>query len=135
MSPLTARFSAAAGGEPGFRFGAVAAGLVATFVISLAAAGVVAIVVYATPITERSASAFLFALGLASLALGAGYAAHLARTMGWAHGLMVGAVYVLLSLVLQPLLFPGGWTLAGFAQRLLLGMGAGALGGVLGVNL
>ena len=133
---MSARFGSIPGPSDGrFQLNAVFAGVVATFVISLAAAGLVAITVYATPITERTASTFLFALGLASLCIGAGYAAHVARGMGWAHGVVVGLAYVALSLILQPLLFPGAWTLWGTAQRLLLGMIAGAFGGVLGVNL
>lgn len=133
---MSARLQSIPGPSDGrFQPSAVFAGVVATFVVSLAAAGCVAIIVYATPITERTASTFLFALGLGSLCIGAGYAAHVARGMGWAHGLVVGLVYVALSLLLQPLLFPGAWTIGGALQRLALGMIAGALGGVFGVNL
>lgn len=133
---MSGRLSSVPGPSDGrFQPNAVFAGVVATFVISLAAAGLVAVVLYATPITERTASTFLFALGVASLSLGAGYAAHVARGMGWAHGLIVGLVYVALSLLLQPLLFPGAWTLGGTMQRLMFGVLAGVLGGVLGVNL
>jgi len=136
MSPLPVRLPGAVSGtDPRFRWGALAAGLAVTFIVSLAAAGLVALAIYATPITEQSASAFLFALGVASLVLGAGYAGHLARTLGWVHGLAVGLGYVLVSLVLQPMLFSGGWSLGGTLQRLLLGVAAGTLGGVFGVNL
>ncbi len=136
VSRVSARFNSIPGpSDNRFQPSAVFAGVVATLLVSLAAAGLVAIVVYATPITERTASTFLFALGLASLGVGAGYAAHVARGMGWAHGLVVGLAYVALSLLLQPLLFPGAWTLGGTVQRLVLGMIAGTLGGVFGVNL
>ena len=127
--------SGASAPQPGFRWGAVAMGVVVTFIISLVAAGVLALTIYATSITEQQASAVLLLLGLASLLLGAGYAAHRARTMGWAHGVVVGLAYVLLSLVLQPVLFAGSWTVGGILQRLMLGIAAGALGGVSGVNL
>lgn len=119
---------------PRLQPGAVVSGVVATFVVSLAAAGLLALAVYATPITERSASTFLFLLGLVSLALGAGYGAHLAHGLGWAHGLLVGLVYVALSLALSPLLFPGSLGFGAIAQRLVIGLAAGTVGGVLGVN-
>lgn len=122
-------------GGSGLRWGAVLAGLIAAFAVSMVLAGLVALVIYATTITEQSASAFLFALGLLSVALGAGYGAHRAHALGWAHGAAVGLGYVLVALCLQPLLFSGGWNLAGTAARLLWGGLAGALGGVLGVNL
>ncbi len=110
---MSARFDAPGAEDGRFQPGAVFAGVIATFVISLAAAGLVALTVYATPITERAASGVLFVLGLCSLLLGSGYAAHRARGMGWAHGLSVGLLYVALSLLLQPLLFPGVWTFGG----------------------
>lgn len=120
---------------PRFQAGAVVAGVLATFLVSLAAAALLALMVYATSITEQSASALLLVIGLGSLAAGAGYGAHLARGLGWAHGLATGLVYITLSLALSPLLFPGGWSLGGALLRLLLGGAVGTLGGVFGVNL
>lgn len=133
FSPASTALDAGLG--PRLRAGAVLSGVLATFVISLAGAGLLALAVYATPISERSASAFLFALGMASLVLGAGYGAHLAHTLGWAHGLLVGLLYVAVSLLLSPLLFPGTLTFGGALQRLVLGAVAGTVGGVLGVNV
>jgi len=130
-SPLSASDSSYG---PRLQAGAVVSGLVATFVVSLAAAGLLALVVYATPITEQSANAFLFLVGLGSLAVGAAYGAHLARGLGWAHGLAIGLAYAAISLALSPLLFPGALSLGGALQRLVLGVAAGTLGGVLGVN-
>lgn len=119
----------------GFHWGSVLAGLVASFALSLVIAGIVALIVYATAITEQSASGFLLALGLLSVALGAGYGAHRAHSLGWAHGLAVGVCYVLTSLALQPLLFSAGWSAGGTIMRLLWGAAAGTLGGIIGVNL
>jgi putative membrane protein (TIGR04086 family) len=120
---------------PALRAGCVLAGVAVTFLTSLAAAALAAVVVAATPLTEQAAAGTLLPLGLACLVAGGGYAAHRARTMGWAHGLAVGLVYVLLALVLQPLLFRSPWTVAEVLRRLALGLAAGTLGGVIGVNL
>ena len=126
----------AAGAErPGLQWGAVAAGVAATFAAGIVTAGVLAAVVYWTSVTEQAATGVLLVLGLASLAAGAGYAARRAGTLGWAHGLAVGVVYSGLSLALQPLWFPGSFAWGAAAGRLLLGAAAGALGGVIGVNL
>ena len=119
----------------GLQWGAVAAGVVATFSASVGAAAILAAVVYWTSATEQAAGAVLFALGLASLAAGAGYAARRAGTLGWAHGVAVGVAYSALSLGLQPLWFPGSLGWGGAVSRLLMGAVAGALGGVIGVNL
>ncbi len=119
----------------GFQVSALAAGVVAAFAVSLAAAGIIALVVYTTTVSEQAASSLLFTTGLLSLALAAGYGARLAGTLGWVHGLAIGLVYVLVTLVLTPLLFPGALTFAGAVQRLALGAVIGALGGVAGVNL
>lgn len=130
LSPAPAEHSWRGGLQPG----AVLGGILVTFGVSLAAAGLLAVLVYATPITEQSASGFLFAIGLGSLFAGAAYGAHRAGGMGWAHGITVGLAYAALSLLLTPLLFPGALSLGGALQRLLLGAATGALGGVLGVN-
>lgn len=119
----------------GLQWSAVAAGVVAAFVVSLVAAGVIVLVVYTTTVSEHTASTFLFAAGLLSLGAAAGYGARLAGTLGWVHGLAIGVGYVIVTMVLSPLLFPGGMTVGGSAVRLAVGAALGALGGVLGVNL
>jgi putative membrane protein (TIGR04086 family) len=121
--------------DPALQAGAVVSGVVATFLVSLLAAGAVALVVVLTPLTEQRAGGALFVTGLLSLCIGAGYGARRAHGRGWIHGLLVGALYVGCSLVLEPLLFPGVMTFPGALLRLVLGMGTGALGGVVGVNL
>lgn len=121
--------------KSGIQAGAIAAGVVASFAASLAVAAVVAIVVVATAVTEQQAAAALFVAGLASLAIGAGVGARRAGGHGWIHGLLIGLIYVACSLAIEPLLFPGGLSFAGGLTRLALGIGAGAFGGVIGVNL
>ena len=115
--------------------GAVATGVAATFLTSLAVAGVVALIVVATPLTEQRAAAALFVTGLLSLAIGAGVGARRAGGRGWMHGLLIGLVYVACSVALEPVLFPGTLTFGGVLTRFALGIGTGALGGVVGVNL
>lgn len=120
---------------PAVQAGAVASGVVATFVASLVAAGVVALIVVSTPLTEQRAGATLFVTGLLSLAVGAGFGARRAGGRGWLHGLLIGLVYVACSLALEPLLFPGAVSFGGVMTRLALGLGTGAFGGLVGVNL
>ncbi len=121
--------------QPAVHAGAVASGVVATFVTSLLAAGVVAVIVVSTPLTEQRAGAALFVTGLLSLAIGAGFGARRAGGRGWIHGLLIGLVYVACSLALEPALFPGTISFGGVMTRLALGLATGALGGVVGVNL
>ncbi len=120
---------------PALNLGAVVSGILATFLFSLLAAGLVALAVLLTPLTETQASVGLFALGLISLALGAGVGARRASGRGWVHGLLVGLGYVVCSLALEPAFFPGSLTLAGSMFRLALGAVTGLLGGVVALNL
>jgi putative membrane protein (TIGR04086 family) len=115
--------------------GAILAGILWTFGLSVLAAAVLAAGVYLAAVTERSASQALFYAGLTSLAAGAALGARRAEGLGWLHGAAIGCAYVMLSMVVGLILFPGSMALADALHRLAVGLAVGALGGVLGVNL
>ena len=120
-------------GGSGLQARAVAIGVVCTFLISLVLSGVLALAVYAGGLGESQAGSLLFYAGLLSLAAGAAYGARRADSLGWAHGMLIGAAYVLVAAAFGTLLLPGGMGGA-FLPRLLLGLAVGAAGGVLGLT-
>lgn len=113
---------------------AVAWGVLATVLVNLCLSGLLALIVYVGTIGEGAASGLLFYAGLLSLAVGAAYGARQAGTFGWGHGAAIGLAYVVLSLLAGSLLLPGGIG-GGILGRLVLGLGVGAAGGILGMNL
>ncbi len=123
---------ASGAGGSGLQARAVAVGVVCTVIISLCLSAALALAVYIGALGEAQAGSLLFYTGLLSLAAGAAYGARRAETLGWAHGLLVGLVYVLVATAFGALFLPGGMTGA-FLPRLLLGLGVGAAGGVLGL--
>ena len=119
-------------GGGGLQARAVAVGVICTFVLSLLVSGALALAVYVGALGEGQAGSLLFYGGLLSLVAGAAYGARQADSRGWAHGLLIGLVYVLVATAFGALFLPGGMVGA-FLPRPLLGLGVGAAGGVLGL--
>ncbi len=113
----------------------VASGLIWAFLLTLVLSAVMAALIFTTSISETTLSRFLEGGGLFSLFVGSAYAARRAGSLGWMHGGMVGALYILLSSLLGALFSPVQITLAMVGKRLALGAVLGAIGGTVGVNL
>lgn len=124
-----------ASAPPALDLAAVAAGVIAMFAITVAISAVLALTIYFTQVTEGHVSGLLYYAGLATVVVGGAVAGRRASSRGWLHGGAAGAAYVVISLLVGALLFPGSTLLAGLGSKLLLAFVAGALGGVIGVNL
>lgn len=122
------------GGAPGLRLAAVAWGVVAGYVLTIAVAALLALLVYGAGLGEGIAETAVFYAGILCLAAGAAYGARRAGTEGWLHGAVIGIVYVVLALALSVLVLGGDVTAMGLLGRLLLGVVAGIVGGVAGIN-
>jgi putative membrane protein (TIGR04086 family) len=120
-------------GNGGIQARAVVVGVICTFLLSLCLSGALALAVYAGALGEGQAGTLLFFAGLLSLLVGAAYGARQAYRLGWAHGMLVGVAYVLVAAAFGTLLLPGGLDGA-LLPRLLLGVGVGAVGGILGLT-
>jgi len=114
---------------------AVAVGVAVTFLLTVAVSAVLAVAIYFTDMTEAHVSDILYYVGLGAVTLGGAAASRRAGRSGLVHGALSGAAYVVLSLAAGALLFPGNQVLAGALGKLLTGAAAGALGGVVGINL
>jgi len=113
---------------------AVVAGILVTFFLTLLVSGGLALTIYLTNITENQVTAVLYYAGMLTLAVGGALAARWAETLGWVHGGLSGALYVILATLVGMFFFPGGYAFAQIAQRVLAGFFIGALGGIIGIN-
>lgn len=120
---------------PGLDLGAVASGVIAMFVLTLILSAGLAAAIYFTDVTEGDLAGVLYYAGVVTVAAGGAVAGRRAETRGWLHGGLAGVGYVLVSLAVGSLLFPGAALLAGLGGKLATAFAAGAVGGVVGVNL
>jgi putative membrane protein (TIGR04086 family) len=114
---------------------AIIAGILATFFLTLLISGCLALTIYLTTITEQQVTLILYYSGMLTLAVGGGLAARWADTLGWVHGGLAGAVYVILATMVGMYFFPGGYALMSIVQRVLAGFFIAALGGIIGINI
>lgn len=84
---------------------------------------------------ENSLNYIMIGVTLISIFIGSVYATQKAQTMGLVIGVAVGAIYVLAALAIGIELTPDTLSLLVVANKLAAGMAAGALGGMVGVNL
>lgn len=105
--------------------------LIATLIISAA----IALVLALTTLTETGVSGATYYLALLTVALGGAFGARRAPAMGWLHGALVGVLYALVIGLVGGVVFPGGLIAADLGRRILVAAAAGAIGGIIGVNV
>jgi len=119
----------------GINWVAIGRGTLASIVLALLLSFVAGFVFYATTITESImpwATAFILFF---SVALGGAIAAYGAGARGLYHGAAVGLAFFILLWLTAAFLFPGPVTAVDVAEKFLLSLSAGAIGGILGVTL
>lgn len=122
--------------EPeGINGAAIAAGVVMAFALTVIIAAVLAVAITVTDITEGDVSGVLYYVGLLTTAVGGGVASRRALTRGWLHGGLVGLVYVVVSLAVGLIIFPGSALFFEAGRKLVIAFAAGAIGGVVGLNV
>lgn len=121
------------GGGPRFRFFSVLQGVGLTFVLALASALVIGLVVAWTPTWDAS-DTLLKTVNVLAVVAGGLYAGKKARRLGWLHGAVSGLVYiVLVTWMVGPDFSLAQLATAAWLQDAALALAAGAVGGVLGV--
>ncbi len=113
----------------------IALGVVASFVLAFILCGIVGLVMYEGWLSEAYSPLVMNIVSFASLFAGAIYAGRRAGTAGWAHGALVGFLYMALVTVLGIVIFdqlaPGLVLL----ERGTLAVAIGAVAGTMGINL
>lgn len=123
------------GPEPGFRAGAVIRGLAVACGLTFAIAAIFALLVLWGGLGEGVAELGAYYAGILCLAAGAAAGARAARSAGWLHGAAVGLAYVALASIVSVLALGTDLGLGPLVLHAGLGLAAGALAGILGVNL
>lgn len=116
-------------------FTAVLRGTLAAVVISVLGSAVLGLVYYFTGLKEGTLPLLATGVFLLGVFVGGGMAAQYAGVRGLYHGLAVALAFFVISWLITGLLLPSPIILSGLLQKLLLCLGAGAVGGVLGVSL
>lgn len=120
---------------PLFNLRAVLAGALAALAASAALAAVTALLVYLTPLGEGYLSLVLYYAGFLVLLLGGIVSGRASRRLGWLHGGMAGLAAAAAALFLLGVFFPGGLLTGEVVRQAGLAFLAGAVGGMIGVNL
>jgi len=122
-------------GSPGLRFqpGAVLAGLVVALAVGLALSLLTAIALLFTRVGVESLGPIGSILAVVAALCGGFYSGRRVEGLGWIHGALAGLLFGLTA-VLTGLLQGDGFSLGPAATRLVIGLLAGAAGGIIGVN-
>jgi putative membrane protein (TIGR04086 family) len=114
---------------------AIGRGLLAALVIAIVLGLLSTLLLHFSSLSEKFLSWIAAFILIISAFFGSGLAAARAGNKGLFHGLGVGLGFFVLIWLLGTLLFPEPITLLDLLEKLLLTVSAGALGGILGVNL
>lgn len=110
-------------------------GALLALLISAIVCVLTSVVLYFTSLTEGLVPYAVYITSILSIIVGAAYAARKANVKGWLHGGLTGLIYVLVLAVFA-LIFDLGFEVdMNYGMKLLIGFFAGALGGILGLNL
>jgi len=128
------RISARKAPPSGIDPAALISGVFAGLALSVAASILIAIAIHYTALTESRLPLLVFAVGLASMFLAGLWAAKEAYSGVLIHGVLAAMIYALLTSLVSALFLPGVGGAIVF-RNLALAIPAGAIGGVVGVNL
>jgi len=112
----------------------VVTGVVFCFMVTLFSAGILAVILLRTPITEKALSPVVNVVGALSVFSGGFVAGRRSGTLGWMHGGIAGLFYSAACFLVGVFAFPELAPVALLVRRLVLGFSIGLLGGVAGVN-
>lgn len=122
-------------GTPLFNLRAVLVGTAAILVLGFGVAATAALLLYFTPLSEQYLFIAFYYVGFALVILGGAVASRAARRLGWLHGGLAGLTAATLAMLALALLSPGGLAAGEVFRQAGLAFVAGALGGVIAVNL
>lgn len=123
------------GSAGGLDVKALVFGVSAAIITSVVVAALIASLMQFTSLTEEYLPIILHYLGLLVVLAGGAAAARRAMYQGWLHGGFAGLAMMSLVLLVTALAFPGSLESTEVARQATIAFLAGALGGVIGVNL
>ncbi|HHY92181.1 MAG TPA: TIGR04086 family membrane protein [Firmicutes bacterium] len=120
---------------PVFSPDAVLKGAAASVLTYVFLALILATLVYLWDDLEVQLPSLTFAAGLIAAVVGSFLSGRRAGRTGWLHGLLTGALFIIISYYGGALFWPAGTAARLLGRRLLLGMVLGLAGGAVGANL
>ncbi len=122
--------------KPGyFNMGIYGRGLIRGYIISLLLFLITAVIITYTSLGENVIPLITSVIMIVGVVFSAIYCSVHLRSKGWFHGGLIGFVFVLI-LVLISKMFIKEYSIDSIAlYKILLGVGAGIIGGMLGVNI
>ncbi len=109
-------------------------GLLRALSVSLVLILIITLLLYLTPLPERSMPYFVMIGMLASIISGSVYVGRRVEARGWLQGGITGLLYIIVILILGSFLDLGPGLRMSVLSRLFLGFAFGCLGGILGIN-
>lgn len=110
-------------------------GVGVALVVSVAGAALFGIIISTRPVLEEYLPIGLNVLATLSAVAGGARAGARTRQAGWLNGGLAGAAYILVCFFLGMAFYPAAVPAVALTKSLVLGFLAGAIGGVIGVNL
>ena len=117
---------------PQFLLRAVFTGWLVALLVGAILAGLLAVILLTTTLSEVYLPHLINGLGFVSILAGSIVAARRARSLGWLHGCLTGLLFILAGYGISLLVFSPVPPLA--TPRLVFAALTGGIGGVLGVN-
>ncbi len=117
------------------QLGPIVTGAMAGITLSLCVAAVLSLLFYFTSLNEGILPPVVVGLGIVSIFFSGAIAGKQAGALGWVHGAIAGLLYVLVVYLVGVAIVAYPITFIAILEKLASGLGLGALGGVLGINL
>ena len=110
-------------------------GIVFALLFSLVCFLILSIILSFTNISENIIKPASYIVMIISIVLASGYVAQRVNKKGWIYGGITGLLYILVLTIIGA--FTGGGFILDqlFVSRILIGIVAGSIGGILGINL
>ena len=119
----------------GFQINCIAKGFLCSLIITILLSLIISLFLQFTSLSESLLPVFAIFIFLISVFLGAVISARAAGCLGLFHGLTVAVLYWLLLLLITQIGGLGAFTFLAVLKRLALTLGAGLLGGIIGIGL
>jgi len=117
------------------QLGPIVTGVMGGIALSLCVAAVLSLLFYFTSLNEGILPPVVVGLGIVSIFFSGAIAGRQAGALGWVHGAIAGLVYALVVYFFGVAIVAYPITFTAILEKLASGLGLGALGGILGINL
>lgn len=128
-------FSKSADTQRNYSIRLILKGMVIAFLFSLISFLILSLLLTLTNISEGIIKPTSYIVMIISIVIGSGFVAQRIDKKGWMHGAITGLLYIIILTIIG--IFTGEGLVFGqlFLSRIIIGIVAGGIGGILGINL